>query len=268
MTIRYIIAIVLTILLLVFARRMSTRHAIDLTTEVDGVMLAHHTVTENFGDGPKLEVKSNYTSAVRAVVFYSERPGDHYEVLDMAPVPDGFYAKLPALEKGRKWSYHIEFYKDNVKIAQFPEDADQLIKFKGKVSLSILIPHIFFMFATIFFGILTVFTAIDHSRGRARLSRSVRFLLLTLVSAFLGGFPFGIAVTYQTFGEGWGGWPIGKDWTDTKTEIFFLFWLITFFLSIRGLKGESMRISNRTYLFLVITSFVVTFITFLIPHSI
>jgi hypothetical protein len=268
MIFRYLLAFILTILLLGFARRTSTRHSSDLKTQVDGVTLEHRTITENFGDSPELDVRTSNADGIRAVVLYSQEPGSGYGELPMSAGPDGFHAALPALPKGKKWFYHIEFFKENVEVAQLPNGHDQFIKFKGHLSPAVLIPHIFFMFATIFFGILTVLSAIDYNRGRGELLHSVRFLLLTLISAFLGGFPFGIAVTYQTFGGGWGGYPIGRDWTDTKTEIFFAFWLVTFLLARKGLVGGKMPISNRTYSFLTILSFVVTFITFLIPHSI
>ena len=67
--------------------------------------------------------------------------------------------------------------------------------------------------------------------------------------------------------SGWGGWPLGTDITDTKTEVLLLFWLITIVLALPGLKGRKMAIPGGTYSFLVILSFAVTFITFLIPHS-
>ena len=68
---RYLIAVVLTIILLAFARRMSTRHEMTISTPVDGVTLTHKTVTENFGDGPVLIVKTPSTDNLAAVVFYS-----------------------------------------------------------------------------------------------------------------------------------------------------------------------------------------------------
>jgi len=268
MTFRYLLAIILTILLLGFARRTSTRHSSDLKFQVDGVTVEHRTVTENFGDGPKLEVKASNASAFSAVVFYSQEPGSGYEELPMSAGPDAFHAVLPALPKGKKWFYHIEFYRDNVKIAQLPEAHDQFVKFKGHVSPFILIPHIICMFATIFFGLLTVFTAFDFNRGRSDARRSLIFLLLTLVFAFTGGFPLGYAVAYQAFGKGWEGIPLGWDITDNKTVFLFLFWLATFILAAGGLRGKKMRISGGAYAFLVTLSFIVTFITFLIPHSI
>jgi len=268
MVLRYVIAFLMTIVLLAVARRTSTRHPEEFEIKANGITFIHKTVTESFGETPVIRLGASSTSTVRAIVNYSETKSRPYRKMEMAVTDYGYITDLPALEKGKKWFYHIDVMQDNMKIAQFPPGGDQPVKFKRHVSSFVLVPHIFFMFATIFFGILAVFSTIDYSRGKGELSRSVRFLLLTLFSAFLGGFAFGIAVTYQTFGESWGGWPIGRDFTDTKTEIFFLFWLVTFLLSRKGLRGGKMAVSSRAYTALIIVSFVVTLITFLIPHSI
>jgi len=265
---RYTMALLLTIILLVVARWTSTRRPEEFAIKANGIDFVHKTVTESFGDPPVIKLIASSIKNIRAVVNYTETKSGSYKKMEMAWTDYGFITDLPALEMGHKWFYHIDIIQDNAKIAEFPPNGDQFIKFKGHVSPLVLIPHIFFMFAVIFFGLLTVFTAIDFSRGKGDSIRSARFLLLTLISAFLGCFLFGIAVTYQTFGESWGGWPIGRDWTDTKTEILFLFWLITFILAGKGLSGGKMNISPKTYATMTVVSFIVTFITFLIPHSI
>lgn len=267
MIMRYILALVLTIVLLGIARRTSTRHEETLHATVDGTTITHKTVTENFGDGPIIDVKAANTADLAAIVVFYE-PNSPRISQEMTPTAEGFTTRLPSLPKGHKWFYHIEISKNGNTAAALPADRDQFIKFKGHVTPLILIPHIFCMFATIFFGALTVFTAFDLTRGRGNPRASVRFLLLTAIFAFIGGFPLGYAVAYQAFGVGWGGIPIGWDITDNKTVILFLFWLITLLLAWRGLSGRKMAISNRTYAALAALSFIVTFITFLIPHSI
>ena len=124
------------------------------------------------------------------------------------------------------------------------------------------------MFATIFFGLLTVISSISVVRGKADIRQSVRYLLWTMIFAFIGGFPLGYIVAYLAFGVGWGGIPIGWDITDNKTVILFIFWLFTFILARRGLKGERMVISKKAYMSLALASLIVTFVAFVIPHSI
>jgi hypothetical protein len=265
---RLIVAFLLTIVMLVIARVASTRHAREIVVHVENLIFTHHTVTESFGDSPVVELRASDSSKERAVIYFSEKVGEASQALEMAVSQNLYSAKLPVLPIGKKFWYHIDIYKDNIKIATIPENGDQFIKFKGKVSPYILIPHIFGMFATIFFGVMAAFTAIDVIRGKGGVKRSVWFTLLALAFGYIGGILLGVEVTRQTFGEGWGGWPIGSDWTDTKTEIFLLFWLATLILSFNGLRGKKMMITEKTYAFMVILSLVATFITFLIPHSI
>jgi len=268
MTARYLLAIVLTVVLLGIARRMSTRRPGEIQISSGDVSISHTTVTENFGDGPIIELKISAVDSLRPMVLYSEQAGSPYQSMEMVLGANGYYARLPALDKGRKWYYHIDIYRVNAIIATIPVSGDQFIKFKGHVSPFVLIPHIACMFATIFFGLLTVFTAVDYSRGRGELKRSVKFLFLTIVFSFIGGFPLGYLVAYQAFGQGWAGIPVGWDITDNKTVILFLFWLISFIIAFRGLKSGSSGIDPRKYLLLVGLSFFVTILTFLIPHSI
>jgi hypothetical protein len=267
MKMRIILAVLLTVLLLGIAKRTTMNHSVEYLTETHGITFTHETTIEGFGDGALITLSATKTDKEVAVVLFSDKPGGPYQELNMPPESGVYKVRLPAQQKGTKQYYHIDVYQDNIKIAAFPTEGDQIIKCKGHVSTPVITGHIFFMFATIFFGLLTVFTAVDLARGKGNARQSVLFLLFTFVSAYIGGLPLGIAVTRATFGEGWGGWPIGHDITDTKTEILLLFWFITLLLSWNALRGRKMAISNKTYSFLVILSFAVTFITFLIPHS-
>lgn len=265
---RYVVALALTILLLGLARRISTRHPADYSAEAGGIALNHRTVTEDFGDGPKINIEATSTEGLTAIVYYSPVEGGPYTTDSLNRMPDRFSLTLPVLEKGNRWYYHIKVSQAGKEIAKFPPGPDQFIKFKGHVPSYILIPHIFCMFATIFFGLLTVFSSISVVRGKPHIRQSVRYLLWTVIFAFIGGFPLGYLVAYLAFGQGWGGIPIGWDITDNKTVILFLFWLVTFILAGRGLKGERISISKKAYMSLAITSFIVTVLAFIIPHSI
>ena len=266
--VRYGVAVILTIVLLGIARRISTRHPSDFSQQIGDVTASHTTVTEDFGDGPVLDVQLSSPTGLTALVFYSETDGGPYVSDTLTGTSDGFTGVLPVLQKGSKWFYHIVILKGEKSVAVFPPYGNQFIKFKGHVPPHVLIPHIFCMFAIVFFGLLTVFSAFDLTRGKGDLKKSLRYLLLTIIFAFIGGFPLGYYVAYLAFGVGWGGIPFGWDITDNKTVLLFVFWLVTLILARRGLKGESMAISENTYLILTVVSLAVTIFTFMIPHSI
>jgi len=254
--------------LLAFARRMSTRHTNEYKFESGGIVAEHITVTEDFGEGPVLDVQVAPVDGVSAVAYYSQDEGGPYNTDTLTQTADGFRGTLPVLEKGNKWYYHIELAKEGSALGKFPTEGDQFIKFKGHVPPVILIPHIFCMFATVYFGVLTVLGAYQYSKGKGSIAKSVRNLLWTVIFSFIGGFPLGYLVAYKAFGVGWGGIPVGWDITDNKTVILFAFWLITLILARNGLKGEKMSISGNTYFALTVISFVVTILAFMVPHSI
>ena len=267
MRMRIILAVLLTVLLLGIARRTSMRHSVEYLTETHGITFTHDTATEGFSEGALISLTATKTDKEVAVVRYADQPGGPYQELNMTPESGVYKVRLPAKEKGTKQYYHIEVFQDNIKIASFPTEGDQVVKYKGHVSTPIITGHILFMFATIFFGLLTVFTAVDLARGKGNLASQSCFCCLPLSPLILGDYRWESLLLAQHLETGWGGWPIGHDITDTKTEILLLFWFITFLLSWQALRGRKMTISNKTYSFLVILSFAVTFITFLIPHS-
>jgi len=262
------IALILTIVLLGIAKRTSTRHSEELSIQIGDITVVHHTVTEDFGDGPVLDINVPYIEGLSAVAFYSKEIGGPYTVDTLVQTADGFTGVLPVLPKGQKWFYHIDMIKDGASAGRFPAEGDQFIKFKAHVPPYIIIPHIICMFATIFFGLMTVFTAFDIKKGVENLAKSVRYALWTVIAVFIGGFPLGYWVAYVAFGQGWSGIPIGWDITDNKTVIIFLLWLITLILARDGLKGRKMAISNRTYQILTVASLVISVILFMVPHSI
>ena len=268
MVVRYGAAFVLSALMLVLGRLTATSTPQDYKIQIDHISLSHETVTESFGEKPRLFLKASSREGLEPVVYYSQKRGGPYQFEVMSPVDSGFVATLPVLEKNNKLWYRIMVFEQRKLLADFPPGEDQFVKFKGHVMPFVLISHIVFMYAAIFAGLLTLLSAIDIILGKGNVRKSVRYVMWTLILGVIGGFIFGPIVSYQTLGIPYEGIPFHKDITDSKTLIFMLFWVFTFFISRRGLKGERMAVSEGAYALLVILSFIVTFGLFLIPHSI
>ena len=87
-----------------------------------------------------------------------------------------------------------------------------------------------------------------------------KFKKLTIykfVFLIIGGFILGPIIQHYAFGAFWTGFPFGHDLTDNKVLIAFIFWLAALVAVFK---------SKRPLRYVVIAS-VVTFIVFLIPHS-
>jgi hypothetical protein len=268
MVVRYVAAFILSVLMLFLGRMTATSSPRNYEIKTDHISLSHETVTESFGEEPRLFLKVSSDEGLSPVVYYSRRLDGPYHTEAMSPVDSGFVATLPVLEKNNRWWYRIMVFGQGKLLAVFPYGEDQFIKFKGHVMPVVLIAHIVFMYATMLAGALTLFSAIDIILGKGNVRQSVRYVMWTLILGVIGGFIFGPLVSYQTLGIPYEGIPFDNDITDSKTLIFMLFWAFTFFISRRGLKGEKMAVADGAYGLLVILSFIVTFGLFLIPHSI
>jgi hypothetical protein len=127
-----------------------------------------------------------------------------------------------------------------------------IIRFKGAVPRAVLIPHIFFMFISMLFGLRAGLEAIFKGDDN-------RFLVgVTLVTLIFGGLILGPIVQKYAFDAYWTGWPFGNDLTDNKTLATFLFWLFAF---IKLRKNPL----NRVW---PIVAAVVMIAVYIIPHSV
>ncbi|HLE11821.1 MAG: hypothetical protein A2504_15015 [Bdellovibrionales bacterium RIFOXYD12_FULL_39_22] len=161
-----------------------------------------------------------------------------------------FITQLPNQPPAGKLQYYIVFT-NNDKAENFGSvDNPIFIRFKGDVPLSILIPHIVFMFLAMLFSTLTGFEAVYKAK-------SVRKLIWYTVSTlFLGGLVLGPIVQKYAFGEYWAGIPFGWDLTDNKVLISAIFWAIALFMNFRRTNNRSMIIAA-----------VILLLIYTIPHS-
>jgi hypothetical protein len=146
--------------------------------------------------------------------------------------------------------YRIILQKEN-DIIKLPSNEEVVIRFKGNVSIYILIPHIIFIFGAM---LLSTRTGLEYFNKMKNLKL---YTILTIMFIIIGGFILGPIVQKYAFGEFWTGFPFGHDLTDNKILIAFIFWLVAIFAVFR---------SKRPGKYIIIAS-VVTLIIFLIPHS-
>lgn len=159
-------------------------------------------------------------------------------------------AMLPEQPSAGKLKYHIELVKGDRKVIVAGNDP-VVIRFKGFVPRYILIPHILFMIISLFTATRAGIEAIFKG------DKTLKFVKITLIFFGIGGLIFGPIVQKYAFGDFWTGWPFGGDWTDNKTIIAWLFWLVAFFVLKKNPK-------NRLW---PVIALLVLFAMYLIPHS-
>jgi len=270
---RIIVAILITLAILSVTRRLSTRRPRDIHAALDGVEVYHRTVTEQVGPGrPSVKVK---VSPAEGVVCSIEirRGAEGKSTVQMESDGRGNWrADLPEWEKGKKIGYAVLVQSADGTLWRIPEEKQKyfIVKYKGRVSNFVLASHIAFMFGSFFFMVLSLFGAIRILKGIEDKRITVNLVRWVLFLTFVGGWPLGWILNYQAFGILWEGFPFGYDVTDNKTQIMFIFWIVTSLLAAGSVfRGDERtdKLGARGFALAVIISVLVSIGVFLVPHS-
>jgi len=278
---RIIIAFILTLVLLSISRKISERKPEFKTADFLGKRIEHITVTEKVGGGDveiNAKIVTSESTPNYQMDLFSKIGEGEYNSLPMISKPENpqiYSATIPSQPKGERGYYYIKV-KDNLgNEVTLPQEVETkcppfMIKFKGKVFPLILVLHIFSMSAAMFFSWMAFLYAWEILKGRKFLNQLGFSSLMALIFVFLGGFPLGFSVAYQTFGQAWGGIPYGWDVTDNKTLIILIFWLVVVWL-LKGTifkKDENRNFASpKKVAIWTIIFFILTVLIYLIPHS-
>ena len=124
-------------------------------------------------------------------------------------------AALPVQPVGGKLQYYI-----TVGGKDYSAEAPIVIRFRNDVPAGILIPHILFMFGAMLIAVYTFIQVVMRKTYD-------KWLKVTVLFLFVGGFVFGPLVQHAAFGPWWTGFPYGTDLTDNKTLLSFLFFVVS-----------------------------------------
>jgi hypothetical protein len=184
-----------------------------------------------------------------SILYKRYNTTDDWTEVAMNQNGDKIEGALPAQDAAGKLMYRVFLKYGNENYALTVEPV--VIRFKGDVPAFILIPHILFMFLAMLFSTRAGIEAIFKGKN------TYMYSMVTLVTLFLGGIVLGPIVQKYAFGAYWTGWPLGKDLTDNKTAVAFLFWAIATFQLYR----------NRDKSIMAIIAMLILLAVYMIPHS-
>lgn len=246
----WIIAILITLSAVIYQRKTGPTYDKRVTITIDNTVYKLKLIRSQGGEKDcKIELPVPDKS-VSGLLEYRKYPtSDTWTIVEMKRQNDTLVATLPHLPPAGKYEYLVVLEKDGKK---YPLNDRQtvIIRFKGDVPGSVLIPHILLMFLAMFLGNLAGIMAVFKYR-KFRL-----FTNITLLTLFVGGLIFGPWVQWYAFGEAWAGVPFAWDLTDNKTLLAFLFWLLAFFMN---------RKKERP-LYTILAS-IVMLLVYSVPHS-
>ncbi len=247
----WVLAVVLTFTIVIYQRATGptypTKGEVQLGTEEIGYKLLR---SHNTGMDAPVEIEVEDETVTGKLTYKRYKSYDDWTTVDMERVGGKLQAKLPYQPPAGKIEYKISLYKDGQEFILTEEPV--VIRFKGVVPAPVLVPHIFFMFISMLFGMRAGLEAIFKGHdGRF-------FVGVTLITLFVGGLILGPVVQKFAFGAYWTGWPIGHDLTDNKTAFTFIFWLIAWFV----LRKNP---ANRVW---PIVATIMMLAVYVIPHSV
>ena len=197
-----------------------------------------------------VKIETNDSSIHGAVEWKKYKTNDDWSKTPMQYSAGALSAELPHQPPAGKLLYRIVLFSDDRSVV-VPEEAAVVIRFKGNVPLSILIPHIIAMFGAM---LLSARTGLEYFRKEQKFKK---LILWTIGFLFAGGLVLGPIVQLFAFDALWTGWPLGTDLTDNKTAVALLAWTVT---------GIALRKSGRSKAW-VLGAAIITLVVYLIPHS-
>lgn len=247
----WVVAIVFTISIAVFQRMTGPTYPVTgkiniAETAIKFKLLRSHVTSTNALITFK-EIDTAFTGSLiyrhyKSDEQWTEMPMKRNEMKELV-------GEIPAQPMAGKLEYkaYLKYKNDSYALNTTPV----VIRFTGDVPPLVMIPHILLMFLAMLFSSRTGIEALIKGKN------TFKYTIITLVTLFIGGIILGPVVQKYAFGAYWTGWPFGKDLTDNKTLIAFIFWAIAAFVLYRNKAKRTM----------VVVAAVALLLIYMIPHS-
>ncbi len=246
----WVVAVIFTASTAYFQRITGPTYPITSSKEVNQTKIKFKFPRSEEVDKNAEVILKTKDSSINAYVKYRRfLSHDSWHITNFSLKNGMLIAELPHQPAAGKIMYDV-FVKNNGQDIKLNEKM-VIIRYKGKVPSSVLIPHILFMFLAMLFSTRTIL------EGIFRKVSTYRFTFLTLIFLFIGGLILGPIVQKYAFDAYWTGWPFGQDLTDNKTLVAFIFWLVAFIRLGKNKNAHGWAIAAGIILLAV----------YLIPHS-
>lgn len=215
----WVIAVIVTLSLVIYQRATGPTYPVRGKVEIGNEVIKYKLI-RTFGgsDDAPVKVIVENQDVEGSVKLKRYKSHDQWTTTPMFRSGNELIAMIPGQPAAGKVEYQITLHHNgnDYKLTEQPI----IIRFKGVVPQSILVPHIFFMFMSLMFSVRVGLEIFIRRKDTEYYSRVV------LITLFIGGLILGPIVQKYAFDAYWTGWPFGTDLTDNKTAVAFLFWLV------------------------------------------
>jgi len=255
----WLLAIIITVAAVLYQRTTGPTYPVKGTLTTNNQEFKYKLIrTHETTDGAKIALPTTGKPNLEANLHYKRyQTKDELTILPFTLDGEEYTAKLPVQPSAGKMEYFVQGTLDG-KAFRIPEMSQDniVLRYKDPVPNGVLIPHVFFMFFAILFGMRAAISAFfDVNTMR-------KWAMISFIGMTIGGMMLGPIVQKYAFGEYWTGFPYGGDFTDNKMLIMWLAWAIA--MAVIGLKPKkNEKISRIT----VLLAAIVMTAVYLIPHS-
>ncbi len=202
-------------------------------------------------EGEKIIVEVPNKNISGKINYRRFKSHDEWTTKDLIREGDNLAARVPPLPPAGKIMYDISLSADGKEYKLInPEPV--IMRYKGKVPMFIIYPHIFFMFVAMVFSTRTALEVLFKGNNVLIMT------IITTLSFTLGGMILGPIVQEYAFGALWTGWPFGHDLTDNKTLVSLIMWGIAWWKIRKNPNATNWALAAAVVLLAV----------YLIPHSV
>ena len=247
----FTVAFVATVVLAYYQRRTGPTWPVSVRETLSGGAVHGRLPRSHAGAGTallSLEAPPEATGEVLWRRFPTDDPWNHALLQRKG---NRLETTLPHQPPAGKVEYSLRLHSGG-ETRVIPPGGTIVLRFRGDVPAWVLVPHILLMFFALLVGLRAGLGAV---LGESRPGRFVPWVLVLLIP---GGLLFGPLVQKMAFGSFWTGWPLGEDWTDTKTLASVLLWVVAAFLVRHGGRTERLAVLAATVVMLAV---------YLVPHS-
>ncbi|MBN1637637.1 MAG: hypothetical protein JW866_01625 [Ignavibacteriales bacterium] len=247
----WLVSFLITIAVLYYQRTTGPTYPMSYQIKSDGIVV-NYSFNRSATTGKDEVVKVKISDKnINGYLFWKRfKTKDDWTIIEMHHKNGELIASLPHQPPAGKLEYFVEL-KLNDKTIVLPESKTCVIRFKGNISIFILIPHIIAMFLALLFSTRT---GMEFFNPKPNI---MKFAKLTMLFIIIGGFILGPLMQYFAFGKFWTGFPIGYDLTDSKTLLAFIVWIIAFVFITKGKHPKRWALAAAIILLVI----------YLIPHS-
>ncbi|HDO27615.1 MAG TPA: hypothetical protein ENH02_05810 [Bacteroidetes bacterium] len=247
----WLVAVVITLLLVVYQRTTGPSYPMSGTKMIGSEKVAFKFLRSyDTGKDAPVWIRVHDKAVTGKLIYKRYKSHDEWTETDMKTNAEGnLAASIPSQPPAGKVMYIVNLFKNGKEVVLTEEPV--ILRYKGAVPQFILVPHIFFMFISLLFGIRAGLEALFRRKD-------TKYQIgVTLITLFLGGLILGPIVQKFAFGAYWTGWPFGHDLTDNKTFIIFIFWLIAWFRVKKNAQRKTWPVIATLIMIAV----------YIIPHS-